>query len=137
MEQSKATIALYPRFFPGGKERPGRDADPTPLLSAVDHERVELYLYSRYGPTACTEPQCLYKRCTLALHEDKCTFLVISRSVLNRMRKYRSKIVEKIKTHILYSVTFFISLTFCEIMWENIVEKCRQRMTLWRMRIAC
>jgi len=36
--------------FPGGKERPGRDADPSTPSSAVGHERVELYLYSPYGP---------------------------------------------------------------------------------------
>ena len=36
--------------FPGGKERPGRDADPSHPSSAVCHERVELYLYSPYGP---------------------------------------------------------------------------------------
>jgi len=36
--------------FPGGKERPGRDADPSPPSSAVGHERVELYLYFPYGP---------------------------------------------------------------------------------------
>ena len=29
----------YPDF-PGGKERPGRDADPPPTSSAVGHERV-------------------------------------------------------------------------------------------------
>jgi len=34
--------------FPGGKEWPGRDADPSTLLVPV-HERVELYLHSRYG----------------------------------------------------------------------------------------
>ena len=38
------------RIFPGGKKRPGRDADPSPPSSAVGHERVELYLYSSYGP---------------------------------------------------------------------------------------
>jgi len=38
------------QVFPGGKERPGRDADPSPPSSAVGHERVELYLYSPYGP---------------------------------------------------------------------------------------
>ena len=38
------------RVFPGSKERPGRDADPSPPSSAVGHERVELYLYSPYGP---------------------------------------------------------------------------------------
>jgi len=37
------------RVFPVGKERPGRDADPSPPSSAVGHERVELYLYSLYG----------------------------------------------------------------------------------------
>jgi hypothetical protein len=53
--------------FPGGKERPGRNADPSPPSSAVGHERVELYLHSPYG--AC----CLYRAsvsaqgCTLAL----------------------------------------------------------------------
>ena len=36
--------------FPGGKERPGRDADPSPPSSTVGHERVELYLYSPYEP---------------------------------------------------------------------------------------
>ena len=38
------------RVFPGGKERPGREADPSPPSSSVGHERVELYLYSPYGP---------------------------------------------------------------------------------------
>jgi hypothetical protein len=38
------------RVFPGGKERPGRDADSLFPSSAVGHERVELYLYSPYGP---------------------------------------------------------------------------------------
>jgi len=37
------------RVFPGGKERPGRDADLSPPSSVAGHERVELYLYSPYG----------------------------------------------------------------------------------------
>jgi hypothetical protein len=62
------------RVFPGGKERPGHDADPSPASSAVGHERVALYFYSPYGPyglyrasvpvqslSACTESQCLYR----------------------------------------------------------------------------
>jgi hypothetical protein len=35
---------------PGGKKRPVREADPSPFSSAVGHERVEIYLYSPYGP---------------------------------------------------------------------------------------
>ena len=41
------------QWVPGlsrGKERPGRDADPSLPSSAVGHERAELYLYSPYGP---------------------------------------------------------------------------------------
>jgi hypothetical protein len=77
---------LYNRYrvFPGGKDRPGRDADPWTPSNVVGHKRVEPYFYSPYGPyglyrasvpvqyiytstppmgrTACTEPQCLYSR---------------------------------------------------------------------------
>ena len=36
--------------FPGGKERPGRDADPSTPSNTAVKERVEVYLYSPYGP---------------------------------------------------------------------------------------
>jgi hypothetical protein len=38
------------RDFPGGKERPGRDADPSPRSSAVGIQRVKRYLYYPYVP---------------------------------------------------------------------------------------
>jgi len=41
------------------------------------------------------------------LHEDQYTFFIISCSFLLRMRNVADKFVEKIKTHILYSVMFF------------------------------
>jgi len=42
-----------------------------------------------------------------------------------------TKVVEKIKTHILCSVTFFLENNgIYEIMWENIVETDRPRMTV-------
>jgi len=43
---------LYNRYqvFLGSKERAGHDADLSPPSSAIGHERVELYLYSPYGP---------------------------------------------------------------------------------------
>ena len=46
--------------------------------------------------------------------------------------------MEKIKTHILCSVTFFFfeNRTVYEIMWKNIVEWDRPQMTIWRMHIA-
>jgi len=53
------------RVFPGGKERPERDADPSPLSSAVGHERVELYLYSPSGPYGLYRASVPVQGCTL------------------------------------------------------------------------
>ena len=45
-----ASCTMGTGSFPGGKERPGRDAVSSPPSSAVGQERVVLYLYSPYGP---------------------------------------------------------------------------------------
>jgi hypothetical protein len=47
----------------------------------------------------------------------------------------QTKVVDKIKTHILCSVTFFYNRAICEKMWKT--EPDRPQMTIWRMRIAC
>ena len=49
------------RVFPGGKERPGRDADPSPPSSAVVKEGQGYISTPPMGRTASTEPQCLYE----------------------------------------------------------------------------
>jgi hypothetical protein len=49
------------RVFSGGKERSGRNADPSPPSSAIGHERVEYTSTPPMARTAYTEPQCLYK----------------------------------------------------------------------------
>ena len=53
------------QVFPGGKERPGRDADPPPPSSAVGQERVELYLYFPYGPYGLYRASVPVQGCTL------------------------------------------------------------------------
>ena len=53
--------------FLEGKKRPGRDADPSPPSSVVDHERVELYLYSPYGPYGLYRASVPVQGCTLLL----------------------------------------------------------------------
>jgi hypothetical protein len=50
---------------------------------------------------------------------------------------FHTKLVEKIKTHILYSLIFSETHTIYEIMWSNMVERGRPPKTIWRMRIAC
>ena len=49
------------RVFPGGKQRPGRDANTSPLSNAVVMEEQSYTSTPPVGRTACTEPQCLYK----------------------------------------------------------------------------
>jgi hypothetical protein len=49
-----------------------------------------------------------------------------------------TKVLEEIKTHFMFSnFSFLVNLAVCEIMWKNLVEKCRPQTTVWRMRIAC
>ena len=55
------------------------------------------------------------------LHEDQQTFMM-SRSILLRMRNISDKIVEKIKTHILWSITFYRK--WC-CLWDNVEKYCR------------
>ena len=47
---------------------------------------------------------------------------------------FQTKVVDKIKTHILFSTKFFSKI---EIIWKNIVQWGQPQMTIWRMRIAC
>ena len=46
---------------PRGKERPGRDADPSPPSSAVVKKEYSNTSTPPIGRTGCTEPQSLYK----------------------------------------------------------------------------
>ena len=52
---------------------------------------------------------------------------------------FQTKVVEKIKTHILCSIFYFThkNRTVYEIICKNIVEPDRPQMTIWRMRFAC
>jgi len=50
---------------------------------------------------------------------------------------FLTKVVEKIKTCILCSVTFRKNCAISEIIWKNIVEMDRPQMTMWCMHIAC
>jgi hypothetical protein len=74
---------------------------------------------------------------TGTLHEDQYIFFVISRSFLLRMSNVSDENVEKIKTRILCSVTFFFRKS-CHI-WDNVkkfVERCRPQMMIRCMRLA-
>jgi hypothetical protein len=70
-------------------------------------------------------------------YQHQYTFLIISRSILLRIRNVLAKVVEKIKTHFIFSNFFFENRVFYEIMLKNIVEQDRPQMTIWHTRIAC
>jgi hypothetical protein len=69
-------------------------------------------------------------RITGTLHEDVFTFMTMSRWLLLRMRNVSNKVVEKIKTHILCSVTFFRKS--CRL-WDNVEKCCGAREALGNM----
>ena len=64
--------------------------------------------------------------------------MVIFRSRLIGMRKFQIEDVEKMKTRILCSITFFPprNRAVYEIVWKNMVEPDRTQMTIRRMRVA-
>jgi hypothetical protein len=70
---------------------------------------------------------------TSSLYEDVFTFMTVSRWVLFRLRNILDKVVEKIKTHILCSVTFFRK-SCC--LWDNVEKIWRnQRGHGWRYKM--
>ena len=75
------------RVFPWGKERSGRDTDPSPTSSAAGHERVELYLDSPYGPYGLYRASVPVQGCTFYLflqytRTESQPFVVFVRTVL-------------------------------------------------------
>jgi hypothetical protein len=50
---------------------------------------------------------------------------------------FQTYVVEKIKTHVSFSVPFSENRTLYEIMSENLLETEGPQMTKWRMRVAC
>jgi hypothetical protein len=73
---------------------------------------------------------------TCTLHEDQYTFLIISRSVLLRMRNVSDKSCRE-NQNTNFKLIFFLNRTVYERVCENIVERCRTQMTIWRVRVAC
>ena len=72
------------------------------------------------------------------LREDKCTCMIISRTVLLRMRDASDETCrENQNTHFMFNIFFPENRPVHEIMWKNLAERGRPQMTIWRMRIAC
>jgi hypothetical protein len=74
---------------------------------------------------------------TGTLHEDRYTFLIISLSILLRMRSVLDKCcTENQNTHFTFSDDFSKIVPFMRC-GKNTVDRGRPHMKIWRMRIAC
>jgi len=60
------------------------------------------------------------------LHEDQCTFLILSHLVLTRMRSVSDKHRENQNTHIMSS-NFFFPLQKSYSLWDSVKKYCRAR----------
>ena len=74
------------RVFPGGKERPGHDADPLTSSQCRGHERIELYLYSPYGPYSLYRASVPVQGCNLPLSP-----VLFSHRIASVVSHYRQK----------------------------------------------
>jgi MFS-type transporter involved in bile tolerance (Atg22 family) len=70
------------------------------------------------------------------LHEHLYVFMIISVSVLLRMRNVADKFVDKVKALVLSSVPFSVSRTIYEIMLKNMVEPDRPHNIIQCMRFC-
>jgi len=66
------------------------------------------------------------------LREDQYTFMIILSLFFFDEKCFYTKVVEKIKTHILCSITP-PNHTFYDIMWKNIVVLDKTQMTVWHV----
>jgi len=67
------------------------------------------------------------------LHEERCTFMIISRSVLVWMRNVLERICRESQKHILCPATFFWKSCLYEIMWKNTAAPEMPQITIWCM----
>jgi hypothetical protein len=72
-------------------------------------------------------------------HEGLFTFMIVYGRFLFRMRNVSDRVLGTIKTHILYSVTFFWKSC---LLWDNVEKYCRARQAtddyiIWDMHFAC
>ena len=88
----------------------------------------------------CQENQVSLKsdKTTGTVHEAQCTFMIITCSVLLRIKRNVSDKSYRANqnTHFMFN-NFFLNHAFNGIIWKNIVELARPQRTIWRMCRTC
>jgi hypothetical protein len=83
-------------------------------------------LIFEYFSKNCREYSNFQAKVTGTLHEEQCTFMIISCWILLRMRNSQTTVVEKITTHILCSVALFFPRKPCRL-WDCLEKYDRDR----------
>ena len=65
------------------------------------------------------------------VHEHLYTFMIISRWIILEWETFETRVVEKIRTHILCPITFIRKRAVYEIMCKNIVDANGLQLTIW------
>ena len=124
MKDDISLTYLFPSLRPYGNTAPAHDGFS---LNLVFFENLSNFkFYSTLTRTA------------YVLHEDQCAFMITFRWILLIVRNVSEKVVWKIKTHILCSVTF--SRKSCRLQ-DNVEKLCRRGQAtvdrIRRKRFAC
>jgi hypothetical protein len=64
------------------------------------------------------------------LYEDLCTFMIVSRWILHKMRNLSDNCRENQNPHFMLNTFFSKNYAVCEIMWKNMAEPDRPQMTI-------
>jgi len=106
-----ASCTMGTGAFPGDKERPGRDADPSPPSSAVGHERIELYIYSPYGSYGLYKASVSVQGCTLPFFHNNTKWTIISTCSVRVINDYAY--IKQVCTLISYTYVYKQSKHSC------------------------
>jgi len=71
---------------------------------------------------------------TGTLHDEQYTLYLAE--FLLEWEIFQTKVIEKIKTHILWSLYIFLNHAVYEIMWKNTAEGDKAQMPIWRLHVA-
>jgi len=106
-----ASCTMGTGSFPGVKSGQGVTLTPLTPFSAVGHERVELYLYSPYGPYGLYRASVPVQGWPLPFIWRLIYILILSPRIILRMRIFLVGTLYRKSEHILCSKTFFFLLS--------------------------
>jgi hypothetical protein len=104
-------ISVCPSAYPHATNRPPLYGFSWNLMFGIFRKYVEK-----------TEDSLISKKNIWYFTWDRHTFVIISRSVSSKWEKFLAEFVEKIKTHTVYSASFYENRDFYEIMRKNMVK---------------